>query len=243
VIVATEQFQTLNQSILPQRCFNCDDPGHFVRHRPLSRRQTSGELQRGNEDLQPHQVNRASDSSYINLDSYSRVTIENKVYDCLLDTGSEVCILPEAVVDPSHIKETRRILRAANGTAISTLGEATLPMSIGSFDTSVTGLVSDHVSEIMLGINWLVANEAVWVQSSGLMDIPFCYIRVLINTGGVDVSLFQLYRNSTFLRKFSFTAYLTQNRMVIGVQSQATLEPACMYPEPYYLSTGGPTFQ
>jgi len=54
-------------------------------------------------------------------------------------------------------------MRAANGTAaISALGEATLPMSIGSFDTSVTGVVSDHVSEIMLGIKWLSANEDVW---------------------------------------------------------------------------------
>ena len=76
-----------DQSMHPQRrCFNCDDAGHFARNCPLSRRQTSGELQRGNEDLQSHQVNRASDSFYINLDSYLRVTIENKVYDCLLDT-------------------------------------------------------------------------------------------------------------------------------------------------------------
>jgi len=149
-------------STLPQRrCFNCDDPGHFVRNCPISRRQTSEELQRGNEDLRSYQVNRASNSSYINFDFCLRMTTENKVYDCLLDTGSEVCILPEAMVDPWHIKETRHTLRAANGAAISTLGEATLPMSIGSFDSSVTGLVSDHVSEIMLGINWLVAKEAV----------------------------------------------------------------------------------
>ena len=42
-------------------------------------------------------------------------------------------------------------------------------MSIGSFDTSVTGLVSDHVSEIMLGINLLVANEAVWDFKSSII--------------------------------------------------------------------------
>jgi len=54
-----------NQSVLPQRrCFNCDDPGHFARNCPLSRRRTSGELQRGN-DLQSQQVNRASDINWL----------------------------------------------------------------------------------------------------------------------------------------------------------------------------------
>ena len=56
----------------------------------------------------------------------------------------------------------KRTLKAANGSAIPILGEVTLPISIGKFATRVTGLVSQHVSEPMLGIDFLVENKAKW---------------------------------------------------------------------------------
>jgi len=53
-------------------------------------------------------------------------------------------------------------LKAANGTVIPILGEVTMPIKIGRFKTSVNGLVSEHVAEVMLGIDWLTANGVVW---------------------------------------------------------------------------------
>ena len=52
-------------------------------------------------------------------------------------------------------------MKAANGTSIPILGEVTLPLSIGRFSTRVTAVVSQHVYEPMLGIDFMVKNEVI----------------------------------------------------------------------------------
>jgi len=51
----------------------------------------------------------------------------------------------------------------ANNTRIAVLGEVILPFKVGEYNGVVTGLVSEHVSEIILGIEWLVENGVTWV--------------------------------------------------------------------------------
>jgi len=65
-------------------------------------------------------------------------------------------------VDDSYITKTSHFLKAANGTPIDVLGEVTLNLQVESFHTVVTGLVSDHVAEVMLGIDWMVKNDIIW---------------------------------------------------------------------------------
>ena len=83
--------------------------------------------------------------SLVNYDSYLWVNINGRLYDFLLDTGSEVCLLPDHVVDPSLLETTKRMLKAANGTTIPILGEVTLPVFIGEFRTQMSALVSPRV--------------------------------------------------------------------------------------------------
>ena len=64
-------------------------------------------------------------------------------------------------MDSVCIRKTKRTLKAANGTSIPILGEVTLPLSIGRFSTRVTALVSQHVCEPMLGIDFMVKNEVI----------------------------------------------------------------------------------
>ena len=84
-------------------------------------------------------------------------------------TRDQRCVIPEHIVDPACIRGTKRTLKAANGTSIPILGEVTIPIGIGQFVTEVTGLVSKHVSEPMLGIDFLVENGAVWDFSNSLI--------------------------------------------------------------------------
>jgi len=145
-----------------KKCFNCNQTGHFFRSCPYPRRQNNENEQSNVQNNSTLQVNVATSSSKLGRHSYLRMTVGSCVHDCLLDTGSDVCLIPEHLVVPANIQRTSRTLKAANGSSIPTLGEVTLPLSIGRFTTQVTGLVSCHVSETILGIDFLVENKAIW---------------------------------------------------------------------------------
>jgi len=91
--------------------------------------------------------------------------------DCLLDTGSETTIILASIVNPQYLVRTTHTLTAANGTSIPLLGEVTLQMKIGKYTTSVHGLVSEHVPEVMIGIDWMSENHVVWELGASLIRI------------------------------------------------------------------------
>ena len=86
----------------------------------------------------------------------------DKELDCLLDTGSEVSLIPASLVVESEIRPTDYTLRAANGTSIGVLGCAIIPITTDIYSSSVEGVVTDHVTEFMLGADWLGENMAQW---------------------------------------------------------------------------------
>ena len=64
-------------------------------------------------------------------------------------------LLPLAVVVNTQCEPTTRRLLVANGTSINDVGTATAAASAGLRHLIITGLVSPHVSEIMLGVTIL----------------------------------------------------------------------------------------
>ena len=74
-------------------------------------------------------------------EAYLRVSIDNQVYDCLLDTGSEVSLFPENVVGQANMERTNKTLKAADGSEIPIMGEVCLRVGIGNYFTPVMGLV------------------------------------------------------------------------------------------------------
>ena len=75
-------------------------------------------------------------------------------------------LIPASVVKDAEITETTHVLTAANGTRIAVLGEVTLPFSVGEYKTVVSGLVSEHVADVILGISWLTENQVTWEFSN-----------------------------------------------------------------------------
>ena len=93
-----------------------------------------------------------------------QIRIADRPYCCLLDTGSEVSILPfrfitTEVIYPNPI----RTLTAANGSKIELLGEAKVDIELEpGFVVRTAFLVSEFVDEAMLGLDWLTAMQADW---------------------------------------------------------------------------------
>ena len=142
-------------------CFRCGQMGHLQRHCPLrSKVQHNYEVA----DRYQAQAKSASRSTEQNMSAatYLRARVGKRVCNCLLDTGSDVTVIPASLVCRDDIKDTVHTLSAANGTEIAVIGEVSLPFSIGEFRGMLTGLVSEHVGEVMLGIDWMVSNSVTW---------------------------------------------------------------------------------
>ena len=71
----------------------------------------------------------------------------------------------------SDIQQTDQSFKAVNGTGIKILGEAELPVNTSKYQTTVKGLMTEHVSEVLLGIDWLTENNADWNFRDGSVNL------------------------------------------------------------------------
>ena len=84
------------------------------------------------------------------------------------------------LVEGCNLRPTRQTLRAANGSAIPVLGEATVSFETPKYKSTITGLVTDHVEEVMLGISWLYQSGAKWNFQEA--SIPVSYTHLTLPT-------------------------------------------------------------
>jgi len=103
--------------------------------------------------------------------AYVRIRVESAPMDCLLDTGSEACLFPARYATIAGAAPTGQKLFAANGTAISVLGVITVEAELGGQRLTIDGYASNQVTEIILGLNFLRANGAVWRFADGTVEI------------------------------------------------------------------------
>lgn len=153
-VPAQEQREVSRRTI----CFVCREEGHIARNCPNRHRGIEAE------QVNTGHVNKMSRSQ--NGSAVGAVYLKAKVNEipcsCLLDTGSDVTLLPWYLVKEQELNNTDKTLSAANETPIQLLGVATVPFVLGDYSSSVTGLVTTHVTEVMLGIDWLSENEVAW---------------------------------------------------------------------------------
>jgi hypothetical protein len=174
-------------------CFGCGQPGHFKRNCPQLPPSTTD----------PRPTSPQNNRHIAGFRSaFLPATIFGRERWCLLDSGSEVSVVPSRYVHTDELKPSVQILNAANGTAIRVLGEVDINLELGSQQISVPCLVSEHVDEILLGLSFLEQNACIW---------DFAKHSILV--GGKQYKLFA--HRSTFGVK----------RVVL--QDDTTLQPRC----------------
>jgi hypothetical protein len=94
-------------------------------------------------------------------EAFLRLKILGRRTDCLLDTGSEVMLMPAKIVGTMPVEPSSQKLLAANGTTINVIGQLSLEAEGGRHKFTITGYVSDQVVEVILGIDFLRSQKAV----------------------------------------------------------------------------------
>src|SRR5438876_26621 len=88
--------------------------------------------------------------------------VKGKNRTFLLDSGCDLTMVPARFVDKNDIQPTDKVVRAANDIEIPLLGEARVDLCLGNLQLTTTALVSEHITEGMLGYDWLTANDCCW---------------------------------------------------------------------------------
>ena len=89
---------------------------------------------------------------------YLPLTIGRRKCLGLVDTGSEVTLVPQSLVKGAQLSPSKQHLRAANGSEIVVRGEARLMVRMGSLTVPMECVVVENVAEVLLGMDWLTRN-------------------------------------------------------------------------------------
>jgi hypothetical protein len=103
--------------------------------------------------------------------AYLRLRVNGVWLLAVLDTGSDTTLLPESAVTGVELTRCSRKVLAANRTPIEVKGRATVEANIGRHQLRITGLVTSHVSEVLLGLDFLLDHDATWSVASGRIEL------------------------------------------------------------------------
>jgi len=93
---------------------------------------------------------------------YVKMRINGTTTSCLVDTGSDATLIPVIFTKGCRILPTGQRIFAANGTDIPLIGHTAVVAKLGKQRLVIVGLVTEHVSQPYLGIDWLTDHDANW---------------------------------------------------------------------------------
>jgi len=102
---------------------------------------------------------------------YIKARIGRKDAICLVDTGSEKCVITRKLIDEAAMEPAGCRLFAANSTTNNVVGEITFNVHVGDLTIPTRYVVSDNVTEPILGVNWLRRNKIIWDFAKDLIII------------------------------------------------------------------------
>jgi len=147
-------------------CYVCSQPGHIQRNCPYQNHQIGlhpttaavgyrnpGGPGRNTSSSNTGQTNPVPSSRHISgsKSAYLPAVIFGRKGWCLLDTGSEVSVIPARYVPSNVITPSVRSLNAANGSSIPVTGETNLLLDLRYQSLRVLCLVSEPLTKSSLG--------------------------------------------------------------------------------------------
>ena len=137
-----------------RQCYYCLEKGHFIINCPKRPSQTAT----SNDDFQlktSHTANSRGIDTSLSKEAYIELHLGGKKYRCLLENGSDVTLLPASIVYGLPLRPSTTEFRAVNETKIPILGEATVNAKLSGKKIQFTGLDTEYVDELLLGLAWL----------------------------------------------------------------------------------------
>ena len=170
------------------QCFGCGSYGHVRKDcvsdpRPSPLMETKGgQIYNGQNYANPGGTPRGNDQTVVKCQevgadglrknkSYLEIEIGGNKHMCLLDSGSDVTIVPMSIVHGRRLTRTTQKLFAAGGHKLPLSGTTTITMKIGDQTLETEVLVSKHIDEVMLGLDWLVTHNVQWQFGAGTVGI------------------------------------------------------------------------
>jgi len=100
---------------------------------------------------------------------YLNVTVKDRSYNCLVDTGCETPLIPWKLVSSEKLSPAAQRVFAADGGELRILGKIYVHFMIDNLPMSAMFLVSDDIEEMMLGIDWLADHQCKWDIGAGVL--------------------------------------------------------------------------
>ena len=104
--------------------------------------------------------------------TYVKVELKGRKIPAIFDTGCEVSLYPYKFCKNAKLYPTDVKLFTANDSEIKMLGKTCLKFSVGRVPTSADLIVTDKVTEFLLGVDFMCANDCKWLVSNGRILIP-----------------------------------------------------------------------
>jgi len=149
--------RTNGQNSRNRLCYNCNQGDHLIASCPFLQGEVVGDD--GNDTVP--KVRGINDTRMSDV-NYLTITVNGCSEPCLVDTGSQVSLVPTRLAAACNLQTAPTRLEAANNTPINVVGKFVTGILLNGHCTTAEFFVSPDIDEEMIGMDFLSAHACEW---------------------------------------------------------------------------------